>query len=226
MKKLLFISGLFIVGFSVTSWSQLVPNGSFENGSLPSDSVQRGSPLNTNTALPSWGISGSPLYYYYGALGGPVIAIGDFSAPSLGTNAVYLQAGFGGATTPVALWQTLSISASTKSITFQSKPLSDPNLYPQGYYLALLVSAAGIAVTPTYLSAGGSGYSTYGIDVTAYASSSMELKFSVDPLGGGHGGAWVIDNVRFSPSAVPEPCTLALASVGAAMLGFRSYRKK
>ena len=161
MKKLWRLFGMLVAGSSVTGWSQLVPNGSFENGSLPATPAQYGSTLNTNTALPGWGISGSPLYYQYGPLGGPVIAIGDYFAPSLGTNAVYLQAGFGGAQTPVSLWKNLSISALTKSITFQSKPAYDPNLYPQGYYLALLISTAGISITPTYLFSDSSGYATF-----------------------------------------------------------------
>lgn len=226
MKKVRHIFGMLVVGFSMTCWSQLVPNGSFENGSLPSDSGQRGSTLDPNTALPNWSISNAPLFYYYGPLGGPVIAIGDFSAPSSGTNAVFLQAGFGGAKTPVYMWQNLSISALTKSITFQTKPLNNPGLWPQGYYLALLVSTAGISITPTLLFSDVSGYSTYGIDVTPYANSSVELRFSIDPLGSNRGGAWVIDNVRFSPSAVPEPCTLALFSMGGAMLSLRLFRKK
>ena len=203
----------------------MIPNGSFENGTLPSSTSGFPEILDPAVALPNWNISGSPLYYQYGALGGPVIAITSYYSPGAGTNSVYLQAGFGGATTPVSLWQSLSIPAHAKTVTFQSKPLADPNLYPAGYYLALLVSAAGVSAAPTYLSADSAGFNSYAIDVTAYAGSSMELRFSVDPLGSGRGGAYQIDNVRYSTTPAPEPGTVALLGLCAATLGIHLSRK-
>jgi hypothetical protein len=152
-------------------FSQLVPNGSFENGTIPS-STGFGQTLDPATALPGWSISGSPLYFQSFPLGGPVIGITTQTA-SNGTNSVYLQAGFGGATNPVSLWQSLSVPLNVKTITFQSRAAYDPNLYPAGYYLPLLVSAAGLSVTPTYLSSDASGFQTLGIDVSPYSGTSM-----------------------------------------------------
>ena len=214
-----------IIGLSLTSRAQLVPNGSFENGSRPTDPAQSGSTLSTNTALPGWSIFGSPLYYQYGPLGGPVIAIGNYYAPSSGTNAIYLQAGFSGAPTPVSLWQNLVIPSNIKSITFESKSAVDPNLY-HGYYLALLFSTAGVSITPQSFSTNSAGYINYGIDVSAYAGSTMELRFTVDPLGGPVGGAYLIDNIQFSQSPVPEPFSWTLFGIGGGILGFRFFRKK
>jgi hypothetical protein len=226
MKNLGYIIGLLTVNFLTTGFAQLILNGSFENGTLPPSSSGFPETLDPTVALPNWNISGSPLYYQGGALGGPVVAITSSASTSDGTNSVYLQAGFGGATTPVSLWQDLSIPAYAKAITFQSKPLYDPNLYPAGYYLALLVSAAGVSVAPTSLSADSSGFNSYAIDVTAYAGSSMELRFSVDPLGdSARGGAYQIDNIRYSTTPTPEPGTVALLGLCAATIGIHRCRK-
>lgn len=175
--------------------------------------------LDPAIALPRWNISGSPLYFQSFPLGGPVIGIATTQNSSNGTNSVYLQAGFGGATDPVSLWQSFSIPLNVKTITFQSKELANPNLYLPGYLLALLVSAAGQSVAPVYISTDNSGFDTFGIDVTQYLGTSMELRFSLDPLGNhARGGAYQVDNIRYSTSAVPEPGTLALLAFGAAAI--------
>lgn len=153
--------------------------------------------------------------------------ISSTSATPHGTNSIFLQAGFGGATTPVSIWQTLSIPAFAKSITFQSKPSNDPNFYPPGYYLTLLVSVAGVSVNPSYLSTDSIGFNTYAVDVAGYAGSSMELKFSVGPANNIQGGgAHQIDNIRFSSSAVPEPNTVSLFGLFSLMFGFGFLRSK
>jgi hypothetical protein len=105
--------------------------------------------------------------------------------------------------------------------------LYDPNFYPAGYYLALLVSAAGLPATPAYLSTDASGFKTFGLDVAPYQGTSMELRFSVDPLGNpSRGGAYQIDNIRYSLAAVPEPTTLTLLGVSAAAFSLLGYRRK
>lgn len=225
MNKFQHIVSMFVAGFSLTGWAQLVPNGSFENGTLPTSSASYGTTIDAATGLPNWNISGSSLYYQYGPLGGPVIAITSYYSPSAGSNSVFLQAGFGGAPTPVSMWQNLSIPSNIKTITFQSKSLYDTNLY-HGYYLALLVSAAGVSISPLNFSTDSSGYMNYGIDVSAYAGSTMELRFLVDPLGGNIGGAYQIDNIQYSSTPVPEPGTLTLLGVGGVMLGLQYCRKK
>lgn len=225
MKNMKHIAVILMAGFGINSQAQLVPNGSFENGPLPASPANDGTTISAVTALPNWNISGSPLFYQYGPLGGPVIAIGGYYGASAGTNSVFLQAGFGGAKTPVSLWQNLSVPINALSVTFQSKSVYDTNLYPLGY-LTLLVSVAGVSVNPTYLSTDLSGFKTFAIDVSSFAGSTMELKFGMDPLDSNDGGAWQIDNVRFSISAVPEPSTLTLLGLGAAALAFYQCRKK
>jgi len=227
MKKSCIIISLYALILSGVGFSQGIPNGSFENGVLPSSSSGL-TTLDPIVALPSWNISGSPLFFPDGPLGGPVVAITPTAIfpASNGTNSVYLQTGFGGATTPVSLWQSLSIPLNVKTITFQSRAPYDPNFYPPGYYLPLLVSAAGFTVTPTYLLTDVSGFQTFGIDVTPYLGTSMELRFSVILSGSlGGGGAWQIDNIRYSTNPVPEPDVLTLLSFGGLILAFQYCRK-
>lgn len=225
MKKLSYMIVLAAISFSTNGPAQLVPNGSFENGTLPSTPWTPGETLDPSIALPNWSISGSPLYYQAGPLGGPVIAITSESATSNGTNSVYLQAGFGGALDAVSVWQNLLIPAYAKTITFESKAVWDPGLYPAGYYLALLVSAAGTVTSPSYISTDVSGLNTYAIDVSAFAGSTMELKFSVDPMGSNRGGAWQIDNIQYSTTPVPEPGIVTFLSYGTLTLLFLRARR-
>ncbi len=220
MKNLVCLIGLLAATLSASGVSLIVPNGSFENGTLPSNPPSfPPETLDPAVALPKWNISGSPLYYQSVQLGGPVIALLTLPA-SDGTNSIFLQAGFGGATNPVSIWQILTIPPAMKSITFQSKEAYDPNFYPPGYYLALLVSAAGTPVVPNYISTDASGFKTFAIDVTPYAGTSVELKFSVDPMGNlGNGGAYSIDNIRYTTSPVPEPGALTLLGIGVVVCG-------
>ena len=62
-------------------------------------------------------------------------------------------------------------------------------------------------------------YNIYQMDVSNYAGQTGQLLFSA-PYG--YGGS--IDNIQFSTTAVPEPGTLALAVLGASLLGFRRWR--
>ena len=226
MRRLLSRILLLGITFSNECLGQLIPNGSFENGTLPTSSPGFPETLDPSTAIPGWSISGSPLYFQSGPLGGPAIAITTAYPASNGSNSVYLQAGFGGATTPVALWQSLLIPLNVKAITFQAKELYDPNLYPGMYYLALLVSVAGQSVSPIYLSTNGSGFKMFAMDVTPYSGTSVELRFSVDPLGDpARGGAYQIDDLRYSSTPVPEPSTLALLGFGATALCLQGGRK-
>ena len=64
----------------------------------------------------------------------------------------------------------------------------------------------------------GSGYSIWQADISAYAGQVGQLVFSAGQNSG------LLDNIQFSSTAVPEPGTLALAVVGASLLGFRRQR--
>ncbi len=70
----------------------------------------------------------------------------------------------------------------------------------------------------------------WGVDVTAYAGMTLELRFRMnpDPVYPGDGLAVVLDNIHFSPdpiSSVPEPSAWALAGVGAGVLLWSGRRR-
>jgi hypothetical protein len=61
------------------------------------------------------------------------------------------------------------------------------------------------------------GGNSYGGDISAFAGSLAELRIlnTADPFGG---STTVLDNISFSPTAIPEPSTISLAGLGALFL--------
>jgi len=59
-------------------------------------------------------------------------------------------------------------------------------------------------------------YTIYGANISAYAGQTGELLFS----GGG-----MIDNIEFSPTAIPEPSVLTLSALGTLLLTWRFLRQ-
>ena len=67
------------------------------------------------------------------------------------------------------------------------------------------------------LNAGPKGLRTYGVDVAAWSGSETELRFTINPGSSFTFGAVILDNIRFSPNALPilpEPSTWALLGAG------------
>jgi hypothetical protein len=68
------------------------------------------------------------------------------------------------------------------------------------------------------------GGNSYGGDITSFAGLTTELKImNTAPVGSVHNPT-VVDNIVFSPSIIPEPCSLTLVSLGSLTL-FASLRK-
>ena len=64
-------------------------------------------------------------------------------------------------------------------------------------------------------------YAVYGADVTAYAGQTGQLLFTLPAFA----GSSTLDNIQFSTNPVPEPGAVALAALGAGLLGFTLRRK-
>jgi hypothetical protein len=58
-------------------------------------------------------------------------------------------------------------------------------------------------------------YDIYTADISAYAGQTGQLLFTVPP----YVNSAILDNIQFSSSPVPEPAALALAALGAGLLG-------
>jgi hypothetical protein len=70
----------------------------------------------------------------------------------------------------------------------------------------------------------GPNYTLYAANISAWAGRSEELSFSA--LNDGGVNNWVLDDITFSPNAVPEPSTLALLVMGGMALAARRWRAK
>jgi hypothetical protein len=81
------------------------------------------------------------------------------------------------------------------------------------------VSFAGTSLSPVVVSTGqgefGQTYNEYGVNIASYAGVTGQLEFSADQ------GNLVLDDIAFSPTAVPEPGIVALTAIGGLLFGAR-----
>jgi hypothetical protein len=173
----------------------------------------------TTNAVPGWSV-------YYGSSQQSQITYND---PALGstftwlvaTNGLQISGNFsvqlqGGGTFPSAsISQTGLVPNGTASLQFEAQ--SSLAAIPG----SLLVSLGGQNI-PFFALSTGPNYTLFGGDVSAFAGQIAQLTFSA--LQGGANN-WTLDNIQFSPSAVPEPSTLALGALVTLLLGFRRFSK-
>ena len=113
-----------------------------------------------------------------------------------GQYAISFGSGFGANTNETAtLSQTGQVPIGSKSLTFLVSVFK-PDLSLGGQDLPLADLGYGPAGSSVL----------WGADVSAFAGQTVELRFSV--------GAVFLDDIRFSESPIPEPCTRVLAGLG------------
>ncbi len=66
------------------------------------------------------------------------------------------------------------------------------------------------------------GYTSYGADISSFAGQTDTLVFMAGINGGS--GAAMIDDIQFSPIAIPEPSAVALLGLGALCFAARRFR--
>lgn len=127
------------------------------------------------------------------------------------------QTTFGGpspvALVPVALLQTGLVPADAKSLQFKS--------FTEG--TAFTVSLGGVAI-PLAPLATFPTYTLYGGDISAFAGTLAELRFTAFPNNYPHSTVFALDSIQFSNQQVPEPGTVGLIGLGALLVGWR-WRK-
>jgi hypothetical protein len=69
-------------------------------------------------------------------------------------------------------------------------------------------------------------YNIYAANISSYAGQTGQLLFTDPNYGNTYGGSAMIDNIQFSPLAVPEPNEFFLGALGSLLLGFRRWRNK
>jgi hypothetical protein len=153
---------------------------------------------------PSLGDTAVTLYangYQYALGGSPPIIDGNFS--------LLLQYGsINGILTPASISQTGQIPSGTESLLFDVRA-GEPEVSIGNDNLTLFPVGSGQGVSV--------GYTIYAANVSAWAGQTEPLTFSSTL------GNILIDDISFSPGAVPEPSPLVLTGIGGIL--FALYRR-
>ena len=120
-----------------------------------------------------------------------------------------------------AIWQTGQIPVTAESLMYWGGRGSF-NGQSQG---ALQVSFNGQSLTPVAISTT-ANYTVWGIDISAYAGQTGELRFTKPWLPTNDSDGVLLDNIQFSSSPIPEPSALALCGVSLLLfLGIRQLTR-
>lgn len=136
-----------------------------------------------------------------------------------GNYTAFLQSGGGG---NVSLWQNGTIPANAASLQFAAWNWPSVNT-------EFIVSFAGNSLSPLPLysaqTASGQDYTVYGANIANYAGQTGELAFTSVVTSA---PSWTeLDDVTFSTQAVPEPNTVQLGIMAAAiMLGLQTWARQ
>jgi hypothetical protein len=184
-----------------------------------------------STGLPGWSVfvnsvQRTVLDYDSMSLGGSMVSLIDHQFPYPqygsvidGSYTVMLFAGGGpGPLFNASIAQTGTIPVDSLSLQFVS--------YQHADYGALLVSFGGTSLGFQPLKTLPSGYVLFGADISGLAGTSGELRFAVPPLPPFNFGGSILDDIQFSPEAVPEPSLWALGLCGGFLVwGLQANRR-
>jgi hypothetical protein len=212
MVRLLTLTLLSVVQTAVQGFSNL----DFEHPHLPlvPDWDQK---VATSDAIPAWsayigGVQVDKIGYNGKNLdlaGIFLIGPGALSPVIQGKFRVYLEPG---------LWN--SPSTGIAEVAIAQDGMLSPTALSVRFYMAEAapeVYFAGQALSVRVLGAGSGDSLLYGADVSRFAGQFGELRFS---------GSGYLDNIFFSPQAVPEPGVLALLALGGVLLGWLRGRNR
>jgi hypothetical protein len=198
-----------------------VGNGTFQNLNFEAATIPTGATVGifpTSEALPGWTalVGDSPQatvgYNDYSLNGESVAVVGPSLGAIDGNYSVFLLGsqfpGFGAPDVSVA--QTGLIPAGAKSIQFLATGIQTP--------FSLTLNGSPVAL----LNLGNSGgILAYGGNISSFAGTTATLQISAGNLGG-----ITLDDISFSSQSVPEPGTLALASLGGLALVPAARKKR
>lgn len=191
-------------------------NGDFESATVPVAPAPGGAVVLTVDALPGWtaysGVNLDPvnqLRYNQVVLGYAGLMLygpgwRDSSDILTGRFSLYLGS-FPGVSTVVA--QTVQIPDDSKSLIFYSK---EPGIN---------ITFGGESL-PYFRIGTSESYDAFGTDISAFAGQTGELRFTANGLSGA-----LLDDIRFSTVAVPEPGTVSLVVTGIAVLCWKAFRR-
>jgi len=199
--------------FIVSAHGQGFENLNFESAqNLPANPGLSGTYVSVASALPGWTIFAantvlSSIYYVSNSFPESVAQVElEGGPPALGGNLSVGLFSIG-----ASISQTGLIPANAESLLFEAS-----------FPLSLEVTLGGQNLPYSALS-GGPNYTVYQANIPPSMDGQMEtLTFGLD----GPGGGTLIDDIEFSPQAVPEPSECALIGFGALLFGLCSLRKQ
>lgn len=207
-----------LVAFSNVINGQGFYNLDFEEGAVVLDTSSPYYPhaAKASSALPGWTVGGfigpSTVFYNDASLGEPAVSLFDTAAgipewlPLDGTYSVGLYGGSAGGHA-IGGWisQAGLVPVDAKSISFIAIP-------PRAVFgtTELLISLGGQNIPFTAISVG-PRYTLYGGNIPAGLAGQNEELVITASLGVNN--YWAIDDIQFSPVAIPEPTVFGLAGL-------------
>jgi len=175
-----------------------------------------GSLINTSTIVTT---PQTQIVYDGISTGGDGISIIDDNAPGVepleGNYSVFLFGGGAPSVVSASISQTGLIPAGTEFLlmdawTFNASPV-----------VAINGQAINMVALQTF-----ANYTLYGGDISSYMGDTVTLSFTDPAPASDAPSQFLLDNVSFSTTAVPEPSSLALVVMGGLALAVRHWRGK
>jgi len=166
------------------------------------------------SALPYWAVfygtvQQTEITYNAPGLGSTMVTLvgGGGTFPAIdGNYSVLLQGGLTASAATIS--QTDTIPSGTQSLVFEAQPGE-----------GILDVLVGTQVVPFIPIGSGANYTLYGANISAWAGDPEQISFSA--LSGVNN--WEIDDISFSPTAVPEPSIVALTAISGLLFGARKW---
>lgn len=211
-------------------------NLGFEMAEVP-DTPGWGTPI--SRALPHWkGFAGTlaafGVMYDMAFLDSPQIGVYDglgyLPEPMFGDYSVFLMADVGWMAPKAEIFQTGFILAESRSLRFATSPqpiIASQELRREDWSLSLLVN--GVAVPYVALETT-SAHIIWGADISSQAGQTAEIRFSLDtaltPDLREIGVAVGLDEIGFSPTAIPAPALVHLLLLAFGMAYLNNTRRR
>jgi hypothetical protein len=221
--KILPIAAAFAITFSKANGQGNFVNLNFESANLPTiPSGQYGGEVPISLAMPGWtGYLGTQqttqVLHNNFTLGDPSIDIygPDSSYIIDGNYMAELQAGGDGVSVPATIEQTGLVPAGTQSLQIK--------FFTGSTGFSVTLGSMEVNMIPLSSS---SLYTVYGANIASLAGQTEQLSISALPTAQDPFNGFFLDDIVFSPMAVPEPSTWSLMACGAGLLGVLSKPRK